>query len=231
MKNQHNIFYRIISVFCRKIIYRVQVEGAENIPESGPLILCANHTSKHDPVVIDTIVKRKVKTMAKKESFSNKFASAIIRAAGAFPVDRSGNDVAAIKYSVKLLKDGGVLCIFPQGTRRAYTDPRKTETHDGLGYFVCKAKATVVPVCIQTKYMKVKAFQRTYVTFGAPMTYESFGIEKDGREAYQRVTNECFDAICKNIIDERSDFEGAAKILAARENKKEKKKKKKKKNK
>lgn len=212
MKSQHNIFYRIGAAFCRKILYRTKVEGLENIPEEGALILCANHTSKHDPVVIDALVGRKIQTMAKKEAFGNKFAGALIRSVGAFPVDRAGNDVAAVRYTIKLLRAGGALCIFPQGTRRPRIHPKDTPLRDGLGYFACKAKATVVPVCIQTKEMKVKAFRTTYVTFGKPFVYDEYKPEKECQEEYRALTAKFFSAVCDAMKDERTDWDKLASI-------------------
>ncbi|MDN8940728.1 lysophospholipid acyltransferase family protein, partial [Staphylococcus aureus] len=70
-----------------------------------------------DPVFLAIIFSSKIKFMGKKELFENKFLAVFLRSIGVFPIDREGRDLKSLKNSIKLLKDGKVLGIFPEGTR------------------------------------------------------------------------------------------------------------------
>ena len=87
------------------VIFRIRVIGRENEPDEGGFMVCANHTSATDPVVICyAFRKHQVRFMAKKELFKVPVVNWLVGLMGAFPVDRGGNDVGAIKKSVNLLK-------------------------------------------------------------------------------------------------------------------------------
>ena len=120
-------FYRgIYKIFHRpvKAVYRLKVEGAENIPEGG-CILASNHTSVMDALVLSAAVGgRQIRYMAKSELFRVPLFGRLIRSLGAYPVDRGGADVRSIKTAISLIGDGEMLGIFPQGTRRSGVDPR-----------------------------------------------------------------------------------------------------------
>ena len=91
--------------FLRTCFYRCKIEGEENIPESGRLLVCSNHISLHDPIVIAAISKRQICYMGKKELFKVPLFGSFLKSLGAFPVDRkSGGDVGAIRHSIKLLE-------------------------------------------------------------------------------------------------------------------------------
>ena len=93
-----------------RCIFRVKVEGGENLPKEGAFIVACNHLSDADPVILAASVKnrRQIRFMAKKELFAVPVLAQLVKALGAFPVDRSGADVAALKYSLSLLKNGEV---------------------------------------------------------------------------------------------------------------------------
>ena len=99
-----------------KLGLRLNVEGTENIPQAGPLVIASNHLSLLDPPVIGVAATRKVHFMAKQELFVPILGD-IYKALGAFPVRRGGADRAAIKHGIDILKDNKVLAIFPEGTR------------------------------------------------------------------------------------------------------------------
>ena len=93
-------FYEAIyKIFARPVraLYRVRVIGAENLPAEGGCLLCSNHTSMRDVVVLAAALPRQPRYMAKKELFKIPLLSQLIRALGAFPVDRGGADVSSIK--------------------------------------------------------------------------------------------------------------------------------------
>ena len=96
------------------LLYRIKVIGKENLPE-GPAVLCANHSTMLDPVLIAVGVtpRHLLGFMAKKEIFTNKILAAFFRAVGAFPVDREAADLATIRSSLSVLKEGKKLLLFP----------------------------------------------------------------------------------------------------------------------
>ena len=109
-----HIFYMIRF----KLVYRLEVQGKENIPETSDFIIAANHLSTLDPPLVCGIMDKGVAYMARKELFENIFMRWWLNWLGAFAVDREKLGVSTIK-TVKTLKETGwVLGIFPQGTRQ-----------------------------------------------------------------------------------------------------------------
>ena len=171
------------------IYFPVRLIGEENIPASGGVILCANHIAARDPIILLLRLRRKVVFMAKKELFLNKFVGAVLKEGGAFPVDRGRADIAAIRESLRVLKDGMVLGIFPQGTRSAENE--RTHVHGGAALIEQRAKAPVVPVYIAGPY---RAFRKTSIYIGKPVDLERFGTRSDGA-AIDEVTEQIDGAI------------------------------------
>ena len=154
----------IVGFFMRHI-YRLEVHGRENIPQdSERLIICGNHKSNLDPVAISAIFERQIFWMAKKELFENKFFGGFLTKLGAFPIDREGNDLAAIKKSLKILKNEDVLGIFPEGTRVKEAD--YTRIKSGIALIAQKTNSRVLPVYIEGDY---KPFRKTRIYFREPV--------------------------------------------------------------
>ena len=105
-----NLFKILFTIFLR-----LKVEGTENIPKDGPLVIASNHLSLLDPPVLGTAATRKGHFMAKEELFVPVLGT-IYKILGAFPVRRGGADRAAIKHGIDILESGQVLAIFPEGT-------------------------------------------------------------------------------------------------------------------
>ena len=99
------------------IVFRAKIEGRENMPKEGPVILAANHMSNWDPPLLATFLSRPVSYMAKQELFFNFIADYILRSCHSFPVKRGAADRGAIKAALAELKNGRCLGVFPQGTR------------------------------------------------------------------------------------------------------------------
>ena len=154
------MFYSVLKIILRilfKIFLRLEVKGAENIPATGPLVIASNHLSLLDPPVIGVASTRKVHFMAKQELFVPVLGD-IYKLLGAFPVKRGGADRTAIKHGIDLMLDGGVLAIFPEGTRS------KT---GALG------KAVIVPTCVKGTDIKRqgKLWPQVNVKFGKPIFF------------------------------------------------------------
>ena len=189
----YKTIYRIFEPGVR-FIYRIKAVGTENIPAEGA-ILASNHTSFSDVLVISAAAGRQVRYMAKKELFATPLAP-LIKALGAYPVDRNGADVGSIKTTIRLVESGELVGIFPQGHRYGGQDPRETEIHSGVGMIAWHTKAPVVPVFLYNKRMKTGAFRRNTVTFGKPVDFSELGFEKGGRTEYLNASRIVFDRIC-----------------------------------
>ena len=151
--------------FIAKHIYRIEVIGKENIPqEDKRLIICGNHKSNLDPVAISAVFDRQIFWMAKKELFQSKLFGGFLDKLGAFPIDREGNDLGAIKKSLKILKSENVLGIFPEGTRVKEVDYTKIKS--GIALIAQKTNSEVLPVFIEGDY---KPFKKTRIYFRKPV--------------------------------------------------------------
>src|SRR5215207_4349057 len=128
---------------------RIRVEGAlDAIPREGPIILAANHASNLDPVIMSALVLPKVgrrfQFLGKKELFAWPVVGWIARNGGVHPVDRGAADVEAFRLAERILEQGHILLIFPEGTRSR--DGRLQQARDGLAMLAMRTGAPIVPI-------------------------------------------------------------------------------------
>ena len=194
-----NRFYRFIRGFFGgffKLVYRVKIVGRENEITDKPYIVCANHTSLMDVVMLVISFKGQINFMAKKEIFKVPILRSFVKAMGGFPIDRKGSEVAAIKKTISMLNEGNNIGIFPQGTRRPFENPRDTEVKDGIGMIASRAGVGFMPVYIKTKREKLSLFRRTKIVIGEYISPEELACDKTGREKYAYVSEYVFDKVC-----------------------------------
>ncbi len=180
-------FYASAKGFVRIVltaIGRIEVRGAENVPLHGPLILACNHVAYLDPPALGCVTPRPVAYMAKKELFEIRFLGPLIRKLGAFPIDRTRGDIAAIKAAIRMLKTGMALGIFPEGTRNR---DGSAEPQLGVALIAAVTGATVVPAYVSGT-MHAKRFAKITVVFGEPL--ETTLPRKASREALAKWTND-----------------------------------------
>lgn len=179
------------------LIFRIKVVNPENEPTEGKFLVCANHISATDPIMVCYAFKKhQIRYMAKKELFKIPILRGFFRSLGAFPIDRKGNDVGAIKIAIKEITDGNCVGIFPQGHRYPGVDPRETRTKNGAALIATKAESDVVPVYIWRKNKAGGVFRRTYVIIGEKIAFESFGYDPEESGAYSKITDVIFDKVC-----------------------------------
>ena len=185
---------KFILRFLFNIFLRLRVEGAENIPKDGPLVIASNHLSLLDPPVIGTAATRKVHFMAKQELFVPILGD-LYRILGAFPVRRGGADRAAIKHGIEILQSGQVLAIFPEGTRSKTGKLGKAEP--GALMMASKAQATITPCCvIGTDYKRQgRIWPKVTVRFGKPIPLPADAVVN--KEFLQQMTTELMEHIAK----------------------------------
>ena len=121
-----------IYAYC-KVVYRFKVVGIENIPKEGPIIICGNHRSFIDPPLIEVTCKRYTRFLAKEELTKNPFLKLLGKVFDAILVKRDTKEVTAIKESLKTLKNGQCLALFPEGTRNGLAKGQAVK--DGAAFF------------------------------------------------------------------------------------------------
>jgi len=153
----------LIRVLMRTV-WRAQASGTENVPRQGALIVACNHRSYLDPPGMGCFCPRRISYMAKKELFEIPVLGPLIRAVGAYPVDRQGSARAAIKRSLEVLEAGGTVGIFPEGTRNR---DGSAAPQTGVALLASLSGAPVVPAHIGSDGPSRLA--RMKVAFGPPM--------------------------------------------------------------
>mgnify|MGYP005781321581 CR=1 FL=1 len=179
-----------IYIWC-KIYYRAQINGLENIPKEGPLIFCGNHRSYLDPPLMVVTAKRDMKFLAKEELYKNKFLAFLGWVFEAIPVKRDEKDIQAIKMSLKDLKEGNCIALFPEGTRNGLDKGEKLK--DGVAFFAVRSGAKVIPCGIKGG---TKEQRKVTITYGKPLDYSKYKGCKD-KEQLDKITKEIMDNIIK----------------------------------
>jgi len=185
---------RIFIKWCVKIftliLYRVKTYGQENIEKGKPYIMCANHTSNWDPVVLYTATKREMYMMSKEELFVNKFIYWFGKKMNIFPVKRGKQDIESIKTSLKVLKDNKILAIFPEGTRNGMKKNGKIQ--NGPAYLAARSGVEVLPVRIEGNF---KPFRKVKIYYGKPLDFSKYQSKKPEKETLDLISNEITKAI------------------------------------
>ena len=177
-----------IYIWC-KVYYRAEIIGLENIPKEGPLIFCGNHRTYLDPPLMVATAKRDMKFLAKEELYNNKFLAFLGWVFEAIPVKRDEKDVSAIKTSLKFLKYGQCIALFPEGTRNGLEKGEKVK--DGVAFFAVRSGAKVVPCGIKGG---TKENRKVTITYGMPLDYSEYKGTKD-KEKLEEITEEIMDKI------------------------------------
>ena len=187
---QNKVFYAVGKALLMpfyKMLYRFKVKNKGAVPAEGGVILASNHMSYADPVLLGLSEKRRLYFMAKEELFHNKFAAAVIRALGAFPVQRGAGDGKAIKTGEDILCEGNVMTIFLEGTRTKTGELLRPRS--GCALLAQQTRLPVVPCCITKRDFK-HIFSKTIIHFGDPLSPEQLGFTTEGgRRELKNATN------------------------------------------
>ncbi len=194
---------RVFVVPLLRVLIRFRIEGLEHVPRIGPAIVAANHLHNADPVLIIAAFTRPVLFMAKKELFSVPVIRWFVRQSGAFPVDRGRADRQALRHAEKLLSEGMLVGIFPEGTRSRTAELQPA--HPGVGLLIRRhPDVPVIPVAIWgTEVLPfngakgrrpLRGWPRVTVRIGAPMHVSL--RTADGRE---RSAEELADEVMRAI--------------------------------
>jgi len=162
-------------LLCRALS-RIRVTGLDRVPAAGPAILAVNHTSFLDGPLLFGLLSRPVSFLVKAEAFEPAagLAGRVLRGAGQLPVRRYQIDPAPVRYGLAVLRQGGILGMFPEGSRGSGL---ATTVRPGVGYFAVKAGAPVLPVAVLGAGRMVRTLGRPPVSvrFGEPLTFPAAG--------------------------------------------------------
>jgi 1-acyl-sn-glycerol-3-phosphate acyltransferase len=148
-----NMLYRIsqaVGQTIGKLYFRVRVVGLENIPNEGACILVANHSSFLDPFMLGSFMPRVVHFLTYDVYYSFWLFRWYCQRVYCIPVRKDGSDTASLKKALRVLKDGEILGIFPEGVRSFTGEIGPAEP--GTALIVLKANVPVLPVAIQGAY-------------------------------------------------------------------------------
>ncbi|MDX2007185.1 MAG: lysophospholipid acyltransferase family protein [Meiothermus sp.] len=156
-----------------RFLFFLKVEGLENIPREGPVIIVSNHMSFVDPVLVGATVPRTLAYIARADMFKYPVLGWWMRAVNTIPLERGAGDLGAIKAAIRAIKDGKVFGIFPEGrrSRTGQIEPFKT----GAAAIALRTDAVLVPMAIigSDKAWPVGGFPRPFrpikVVFGEPI--------------------------------------------------------------
>jgi 1-acyl-sn-glycerol-3-phosphate acyltransferase len=205
-----NLSYRIgwhAFRFVYAAFFRWRVYHPERVPSSGPVILASNHASFIDPPLVGAGLDRAVNYLARDTLFSVPVVGSLLRSWKVVPVDREGGGGAGLKAILDRLLDGGVILLFPEGTRTR--DGKLQPARSGIGLTVIKSDAPVVPVRVFGtfeafgRHMKFPRPRSVAVKYGHPLDFEALRTEARAcsrqrlKRIYQEVADEIMSAIAK----------------------------------
>jgi 1-acyl-sn-glycerol-3-phosphate acyltransferase len=176
-------------------LFDFRVVGKEGIPATEGVILAANHVSYVDPLFIGVaLAERQLHFLAKEELFRTPLFGSLIRGLHAFPVRRGQGDTGAIKHCLRLLTEGEILLVFPEGTRG--DGMALMEAEGGIGFLAARSGCPVIPVYVQgTNHVlprgrRIPRFRPVTVYFGRPLRLPAEPGRKDSRWSYRQLSEQ-----------------------------------------
>jgi 1-acyl-sn-glycerol-3-phosphate acyltransferase len=188
------LWYRMVQWFFSTILastFGLRATGRENIPPRGAAMLVSNHLSHLDVLVLGILLDRPLNYVARSTLFFFPLGP-FIRSCGAFPIQRDGIGAQGLKETLRRLKRGGIVTLFPEGTRT--TDGELGELKPGIALLAAKAGVPILPAAIAGTF---EAWPRSspfpaphpiHVHFGRPITPEQ--VKSLGPEALTTLIRE-----------------------------------------
>lgn len=194
----------IIRLILKKI-YHLEIQGIENVPLEGPVIVAPNHRSSLDVLAVAVSLPRPIKALGKIERFKYPIIGRFAKYLGGIPVKRNQADLSAIKSGLEVLKKGEVLLVFPEGTRLRI-EKKDVKPRRGIGYFASRVKVPVVPTAIlgvekiwppEKRIPSLKG--KIKVIFLRPVYYEGEPDKNKEEEFTKQIMNMIEETIKKEI--------------------------------
>ncbi|SKB05288.1 1-acyl-sn-glycerol-3-phosphate acyltransferase [Prosthecobacter debontii] len=198
MTLSYRIGHTVFRAFARSF-YDFRVIGEENLKMEGAALIVANHVSFLDPPFIGQAFDEPLYFFARKTLFNHPLAGRILRSWQTIPIDRDKPDASSLKATIRLLKSGKKVLMFPEGTRSPDGYLQKAEA--GVGLFIAKSSAPVLPVRIYGSY---EAYPRgakfirpaqIRLVVGKPYVTDLKAHQAEGRNLYQSLADEVMERI------------------------------------
>lgn len=202
--------------FLARIFYRFEVTGKEHINRKDGMVVCCNHISMIDPILVEIAWGGypKFAVMGKEELFRNPITAFFFRSVGVFPVKRGTGDTSALDAAVKGVESGRGLLIHPEGTRSKNGQLGKLKT--GAFLVAAQTGAAIQPCCILAKDGKVKFFKKLVVAFGPEIPTSEIAIDPEHKAASLRKAKAVLTQSFEELIASQGDLMPVA--VAAVEN-------------
>ena len=207
------MWYGVLQIFLPRImpLFDFRVVGKEGVPPTEGVILAANHVSYVDPLFIGVaLVERQLHFLAKEELFRSPLFGSLIRGLHAFPVRRGQGDTGAIRHCLRLLAEGEMLLMFPEGTRG--DGMALLEAEGGIGFLAARSGCPVVPVYVQgtdhvlPRGKRIPRLRPVTVYFGRPLRLAAETNRKESRWSYRQLSEQ----VMKEIVALRVRAHSAA---------------------
>ena len=200
-----------------RLAFGLRSRGAEHVPATGPVLLVANHASFLDPPLVGGASPRPLSFLAKAELFRIPLFGGLIHRLNAHPLRREGGDAGALRTALRVLKNGGALLVFPEGTRgqEGILGPAKP----GAGMLAVLGGAPVIPVYVRGSgraWPRGRRFPRpanVTVTFGPPLAV-TVGGHASKKDDYEAVSRQMMSAIA-GLRDSASSGDSRATVVRA----------------
>jgi 1-acyl-sn-glycerol-3-phosphate acyltransferase len=193
MRPYYRFAYTVVGL--ELLLHRIRIEGRENIPPGGCLVV-SNHVSFMDPTTVGWAFGREMYYLGRKDLFRPPFLSWFLPMCNVLPIDRDGKDIAGLRRIIKMLKDGESILIFPEGTRSR--DGNLQPAEPGAGLIAVKAGVPVLPMRVFGTYEslsrrdKVIHFRPIRVAIGPAYTP---AVPPGEKPSYQKIAQEMMDRI------------------------------------
>lgn len=186
-----------------RLVVRVRLEGLNQVPRGEGFVVCSNHISWQDPMLLGAVMPRQLFFMTKAEAFASPLGGLILRTVGAFPVRRHTADRGAIRRALDLLKSRRPVVVFPEGTRSR--DGRLGIAEPGAALLAVWSGALVLPVAISGRYRR----GALRVAVGTPFRVRSGpGARRPSTSELQRIAQEQIMGAVGSLADQSSGARG-----------------------
>jgi 1-acyl-sn-glycerol-3-phosphate acyltransferase len=196
------LIYQVVAALSWPILhgpFRLRVRGRENVPESGGYVLACNHLSNFDPWPLGMPLwpHRWLRFMAKAELYWWP-AKYVLDAAGAFPVHRGRTDVEAVQTAVRLAREGNVVVMFPEGTRRTkgLVKKHRARAHSGAARIALEAGVPLVPAAVAGTD-RLLTLGPLRISYGAPVELDDLRAAGELRRSSQEATERLMERIAE----------------------------------
>ncbi|HEV7887351.1 MAG TPA: lysophospholipid acyltransferase family protein, partial [Acidimicrobiales bacterium] len=180
-----------------RFLFRVRVEGLENLPDDGAAILASNHLSFSDSIFLPLVLRRRLTFVAKAEYFDDPKTAWFFRAVGQIPIKREGGSASqgALDAATEVLQNGGLFGIYPEGTRSP--DGRLYKGHTGVARLALRNRCPVLATAmVGTReaqpigQVMPRFFMPITIRISKPMTFERYHDRADDPRVLREITDQ-----------------------------------------